>query len=48
LRHRRILTGTDGPFNNVVKIKPPMVITEADAGMAIAAVDEILRDLHIS
>ena len=42
LREQRILVGTDGPFDNVVKIKPPMVITEADARMMIAAVDEIL------
>ncbi len=44
LRQRRILTGTDGPFANVVKIKPPMVLSEADAALAIRVFDEILHD----
>jgi 4-aminobutyrate aminotransferase-like enzyme/Ser/Thr protein kinase RdoA (MazF antagonist) len=45
LQRRRILTGTDGPHENVVKIKGPMVVTEDDAEMAIAAVDEVLGQL---
>jgi len=44
LRQRRILTGTDGPFNNVVKIKGPMVLTRAEAAEAIRAFDEILSN----
>ncbi|MEO0558885.1 MAG: aminotransferase class III-fold pyridoxal phosphate-dependent enzyme [Bacteroidota bacterium] len=42
LRQRRILTGTDGPFDNVIKIKGPMGITRSDAVEAIRAFDEIL------
>ena len=44
LRQRRILTGTDGPFDNVIKIKPPMVLTQADAEAATHAIDELLHD----
>lgn len=42
LRRRRVLTGTDGPFENVVKIKPPLVLSEADAELVVAAVDQVL------
>ncbi len=42
LRRRRILAGTEGIFGNVIKIKPPMVITEADADWVVENVDEIL------
>jgi 4-aminobutyrate aminotransferase-like enzyme len=31
LRDRGILTGTDGPFNNVIKLRPPLIISERDA-----------------
>ena len=27
LRDRGILTGTDGPYHNVIKIRPPMCIS---------------------
>jgi 4-aminobutyrate aminotransferase-like enzyme/Ser/Thr protein kinase RdoA (MazF antagonist) len=44
LRARRILTGTDGPHENVIKIKGPMVLTEADAALAVEMVDDALGD----
>ena len=31
MRERQILFGTDGPFHNVLKIRPPMPFTKADA-----------------
>jgi len=43
LRDRRLLVGTDGPFENVVKIKGPLVVTRDDATMFVAAVDAVLR-----
>jgi len=46
LRDRRLLVGTDGPFENVIKIKGPLVVTEDDATMFIAAVDHTLSDLE--
>ncbi len=48
LRRRRVLTGTDGPHENVVKIKGPMVLTEEDAAVAISAFDEVLELLGSS
>jgi 4-aminobutyrate aminotransferase-like enzyme len=45
LRRRRILTGTDGPYENVIKIKPPMVVIRDDADLMIRTLDEVLRDL---
>lgn len=47
LRRRRILTGTDGPYENVVKIKPPLAVSEADAELAIGAVDEVLGEMGV-
>jgi len=31
MRDRQILFGTDGPFHNVLKIRPPMPFTKTDA-----------------
>jgi 4-aminobutyrate aminotransferase-like enzyme len=39
-----ILTGIDGPFRNVLKIKPPMVLTIADADRLIACLDQVLAE----
>ena len=30
LRDRGVLTGTDGPHDNVLKLRPPLVLSEAD------------------
>ncbi|WDP85259.1 MAG: aminotransferase class III-fold pyridoxal phosphate-dependent enzyme [Desulfobacter sp.] len=45
LRDQGILLGTDGPFSNVIKIKPPMVITRADAAMFVRVLDQVLEAL---
>lgn len=44
LRGIGILVSTDGPLNNVLKIKPPLVFTAADADSLVAALDEVLSD----
>jgi 4-aminobutyrate aminotransferase-like enzyme len=44
MRERGILLSTDGPFHNVLKIKPPMVFTEANADFLVATLDEILAE----
>jgi 4-aminobutyrate aminotransferase-like enzyme/aminoglycoside phosphotransferase (APT) family kinase protein len=36
------LLSTDGPFHNVLKIKPPMVLTERDVDEVLEALDEVL------
>ncbi len=44
LREEGILMSTDGPDHNVLKIKPPLVFTEADAERVVGALDKILAE----
>jgi 4-aminobutyrate aminotransferase-like enzyme len=44
MRERRILLGTDGPFHNVLKIRPPMPFDEQDADHLVGHLDEVLAD----
>jgi 4-aminobutyrate aminotransferase-like enzyme len=39
-----ILLSTDGPLHNVLKIKPPLVFSEADADFLVATLDKILTE----
>ncbi|MFO7912497.1 MAG: aminotransferase class III-fold pyridoxal phosphate-dependent enzyme, partial [Desulfotignum sp.] len=41
MRDKGILMGTDGPLHNVVKIRPPLVITKQDADTIADTMDEI-------
>ncbi len=42
MKQRGILLSTDGPLHNVIKIKPPIVFTTADADFLVAALDQVL------
>jgi 4-aminobutyrate aminotransferase-like enzyme/Ser/Thr protein kinase RdoA (MazF antagonist) len=42
LRRERILTGTDGPHDNVIKIKPPLVVNRQDMERLARVLDAIL------
>jgi 4-aminobutyrate aminotransferase-like enzyme len=44
MRERGILLSTDGPFHNVLKIKPPLVFSRANADFLIETLDGILRE----
>jgi 4-aminobutyrate aminotransferase-like enzyme len=44
LRERGILTGTDGPHHNVIKLRPPLVFTEKDADIFVRALEDILQE----
>jgi 4-aminobutyrate aminotransferase-like enzyme len=44
LRERGILTGTDGPLHNVLKVRPPLCFTEEDADLFVSVLDEILAE----
>jgi 4-aminobutyrate aminotransferase-like enzyme/Ser/Thr protein kinase RdoA (MazF antagonist)/murein DD-endopeptidase MepM/ murein hydrolase activator NlpD len=44
LRDRGLLLSTDGPDRNVIKIKPPMVFTAADADRLVEQLDEVLQE----
>lgn len=39
-----VLIGRDGPFANVLKIKPPLVFTTQDAERLVAALDQVLGE----
>ena len=39
MRDRGVLVSTDGPFHNVIKIKPPLVFTTADADRLVETLD---------
>ena len=41
-KEQGVLLGTDGPFANVIKIKPPMVFGMADADRLVAVLDRAL------
>jgi 4-aminobutyrate aminotransferase-like enzyme len=44
MRDQGILLGTDGPFHNVIKIRPPMPFSADDAERLIATLDRILGE----
>ena len=44
LRDRGILAGTDGPHHNVIKLRPPLVFSNADATLFTATLHAILRE----
>ncbi|MBS1811555.1 MAG: aminotransferase class III-fold pyridoxal phosphate-dependent enzyme [Acidobacteria bacterium] len=45
MRDHGILLGTDGPFHNVVKIRPPMPFSEADADLLATTLEQVLIEL---
>jgi 4-aminobutyrate aminotransferase-like enzyme len=44
LRDCGILTGTDGPHHNVIKLRPPLVFSESDADFFAKALDDVLGE----
>ena len=45
IRQQGVLASTDGPFDNVLKFKPPMVFGKAEADILCAALDVAFADL---
>jgi 4-aminobutyrate aminotransferase-like enzyme len=43
LRRKHILISTDGPFNNVIKSKPPLCFSKENADAVVEAIDEVLK-----
>jgi len=41
LRNRHILVSTDGPFDNVIKSKPPLCFTTDNVDEVIHAVEKV-------
>jgi len=48
LKNQRILVGTDGPFDNVVKIKPPLTITKKNVDEFIEMLSQIKKIKEVS
>lgn len=44
LRERGILTGTDGPYHNVIKIRPPLCVSEDDADFFVGNLEAVLAE----
>lgn len=42
LKERGVLLSTDGPFHNVIKIKPPLVFSKADADFLVSRLGAVL------
>ncbi|MBW8743562.1 MAG: aminotransferase class III-fold pyridoxal phosphate-dependent enzyme [Sphingomonas sp.] len=46
LRDKGFLTSTDGAFNNIVKIRPPLPLSQDDALAFLDAFDAVMADIH--
>jgi 4-aminobutyrate aminotransferase-like enzyme/Ser/Thr protein kinase RdoA (MazF antagonist) len=44
MKERGILLSTDGPFHNVIKIKPPIVFSLKDADVLVSGLDSVLQE----
>jgi 4-aminobutyrate aminotransferase-like enzyme len=44
LRDRGILTGTDGPHHNVIKLRPPLIFAKEDADLFVGVLDDVLKE----
>ncbi|NHF60070.1 aminotransferase class III-fold pyridoxal phosphate-dependent enzyme [Flavobacteriaceae bacterium TP-CH-4] len=44
LREKNILIGTDGPFDSVLKIKPPLSFNRTDCRILVGAIESVLSD----
>jgi len=47
MREQHILFGTDGPFHNVLKIRPPMPFSESDVDRFIRTLRDVLNALRV-
>ena len=47
MKERGVLLSTDGPHHNVIKIKPPMVFTKADADRVVGQLEDSLRSAAV-
>ncbi|MEC7236669.1 MAG: aminotransferase class III-fold pyridoxal phosphate-dependent enzyme, partial [Pseudomonadota bacterium] len=45
LRDHRILIGTDGPDDNVLKIRPPLTIEAADCDLLLSVLEDVMGEV---
>jgi len=48
LKEEQILLSADGPYSNVLKIKPPLVFNQDNADRLVTVLDEVLTELRDS
>ena len=48
VKYHQILTSLDGPNDNVMVIKPPMVFSKTEADILLDAFKNVLRELDAS
>ncbi|NJM41673.1 MAG: hypothetical protein HC853_13405, partial [Anaerolineae bacterium] len=44
MKDHGILLSTDGPYENVIKIKPPLCFDEGNADFLLHVLDKVLRE----
>jgi 4-aminobutyrate aminotransferase-like enzyme len=44
LRERGVLTGTDGPYHNVIKLRPTLIFSDRDTELFVTTLDAILGE----
>ena len=44
MREERILMGTEGPHDNILKIRPPLTVNKSDIDMILVTLDQILSE----
>lgn len=47
MRDHRILIGSEGPQDNVLKIRPPLTIEPDDIDMIVAVLDDVLAEISV-
>lgn len=47
MRENRILMGSEGPYDNILKIRPPLTIDQEGVDMILAVLDEVLEEVVI-
>ena len=45
MKEEKILLQSDGPYNNVLKLKPPLVFDKKDADRFVDTLDQILEEI---
>jgi 4-aminobutyrate aminotransferase-like enzyme/Ser/Thr protein kinase RdoA (MazF antagonist) len=48
MKERGVLLSTDGPYHNVLKIKPPLVFSRVDADVLLNQLDDVLSEPGIT
>ena len=46
LKNNGVLVGTDGPYNNVIKSKPPLCFSKMNAKEVVEKMDMILKKIN--